>query len=157
MAWLSIGVTGIFPSLGHSSQILRSPVSATDPFQPTWRRGLLAMAVAVMGFLLPQGIPLEYYSLNHPSSGLNYLEITCAANVQGEAQVYLDTGRGFNELERIRWPISPSPSAYTYTFPLPDAPLLKLRLDPFISGAGEFTITHFRIINRRGDEIHRFT
>lgn len=113
--------------------------------------------MAAIGFLLPQKIPLEYYSLNNPSSGLNYLEITCAANVQGEAQVYLDTGRGFNELERIRWPISPSQSAYTYTFPLPDARLLKLRLDPFISGAGEFMITNFRIINRRGDEIHRFT
>ena len=48
-------------------------------------------------------------------------------------------------------------SAYTYTFPLPDAPLRHLRLDPFVSGAGEFTITNFRIINRRGEEIHRFT
>src|ERR1035441_3269025 len=129
----------------------------TDPFQPTWCRGLLAVAVATIGFLLPQEVPLEYYSLNNPSSGLNYLEITCAANVQGETDVYLDNGRGFNELERIRWPMGPSTSAYTYTFPLPDAPLLNLRLDPFISGAGEFTITNFRIINRRGEEIHRFT
>jgi hypothetical protein len=129
----------------------------TDPFQPTWGRGLLAVAVATIGFLLPQEVPLEYYSLNNPSSGLNYLEITCAANVQGETDVYLDNGRGFNELEKIRWPIGPSQSAYTYTFPLPDAPLVHLRLDPFISGAGEFTITNFRIINRRGEEIHRFT
>jgi len=110
----------------------------------------------MIGFLLPQEIPLEYYPLDNPSSGLDYLEITCASNVQGEADFYLDTGRGFNELEKIRLPIGPSQSAYTYTFPLPDAPLIHLRLDPFISGAGEFTITSFRIINRRGDEIHRF-
>jgi hypothetical protein len=129
----------------------------TDPFQPTWCRGLLAVAVAAIGFLLPQEIPLEYYSLNNPSSGLNYLEITCAANVQGEANIYLDNGHGFNELDKIRLPIGPSQSAYTYTFPLPDAPLFNLRLDPFISGAGEFTVTNFRIINRRGEEIHRFT
>jgi hypothetical protein len=77
--------------------------------------------------------------------------------VQGETDVYLDNGRGFNELEKIRLPIGPSRSAYTYTFPLPDAPLLHLRLDPFVSGAGEFTITNFRIINRGGEEIHRFT
>ena len=128
-----------------------------DPFQPTWGRGLLAVAVATFGFLLPQKVPLEYYPINNPSSGLNYLELTCAANVQGETNIYLDNGRGFNELEKIRWPIGPSRSAYTYTFPLPDAPLFNLRLDPFISGAGEFTITNFRIINRRGDEIHRFT
>jgi hypothetical protein len=118
---------------------------------------LLAVAVAAIGFLLPQKVPLEYYSLNHPSSGLNYLEITCAANVQGETDVYLDNGRGFNELEKIRLPIGPSQSAYTYTFPLPDAPLFHLRLDPFVSGAGEFKITNFRIINRRGEEICRFT
>jgi hypothetical protein len=129
----------------------------TDPFQPTWCRGLLAIIVAVIGFWLPQAVPLEYHSLNNPSSGLNYLEITCAANVPGETDVYLDTGRGFNELEKIRWPMGPSTSTYTYTFPLPDAPLRHLRLDPFASGAGEFTITNFRIINRRGDEIHRFT
>ncbi len=129
----------------------------TDPFQPTWCRGLLAVAVAAIGFLLPQQVPLEYYSLNNPSSGLNYLETTCAANVQGETDVYLDTGRGFNEFEKIRWPMGPSQSAYTYTFPLPDAPLRHLRINPFISGSGEFTIANFRIINRRGEEIHRFT
>jgi hypothetical protein len=128
-----------------------------DPFQPTWCRGLLAIVVAVVGFRLPQAVPLEYYPLNNPSSGLNYLEITCAANVQGETDVYLDNGRGFNELEKIRWPIGPSQSAYTYTFPLPDAPLRHLRLDPFVSGAGEFMVTNFRIINRRGEEIYRFT
>ena len=131
--------------------------SATDPFQPTWGRGLLAVAVAAIGFMLPQAVPLEYYSLNNPSSGLNYLEITCAANVVNNTDIYLDNGRGFNELDRIRWPISQSATAYTYTFPLPDAPLLHLRLDPFVSGAGEFTITNFRIINRRGEEVHRFT
>ena len=34
---------------------------------------------------------------------------------------------------------------------------MALRLDPFVSGAGELTITNFRIINRRGEEIRRFT
>jgi hypothetical protein len=135
----------------------RTKDQLTDPFQPTWGRGLLAVAVAAIGFLLPQAVPLEYCSLNNPSLGLNYLEITCAANVNGQTNVYLDHGQGFNELEKIRWPMGPSQSAYTYTFPLPDAPLLNLRLDPFDNGAGEFTITNFRIINRRGEEIHRFT
>jgi len=114
------------------------------------------VALATIGFWLPQEIPLEYYPLDNPSSGLDYLEITCASNVQGEAAFYLDTGRGFNEFEKIRLPLGPSESAYTYTFPLPDAPLLNLRLDPFVSGAGELTIVSLRIINRRGDEIHRF-
>jgi hypothetical protein len=128
-----------------------------DPFQPTWPRILLAMGVAVIGFLIPQEIPLEYYSPNNPSSGLQYLEITCAANATGLVEILLNTGRGFNAIETIQWPISPSDMAYTYTFPLADAPLLGLRLVPFEKGAGELTITNFRIINRREQEIRRFT
>jgi hypothetical protein len=128
-----------------------------DPFQPTWPRILLATAVAAIGFLLPQRIPLEYYSLNNPSSGLQYLEITCAANTTGLVEILLNTGRGFNDIETIQWPISPSDMAYTYTFPLADAPLIGLRLVPFEKSAGELTITNFRIINRREQEIHRFT
>ncbi len=129
----------------------------TDPFQPTWIRVLVAVIIATAAYFVPQEIPLEYYPLNNPSSGLQYLEITCAANVNGETQIYLDLGRGFNELDKIRLPIGPSEMAFTYTFPLQDAPLMGLRLDPFVSGAGEFTVTNFRIINRREEELRRFT
>jgi len=128
-----------------------------DPFHPTWPRFLLALGMTTLGFLLPQKIPLEYYSLNNPSSGLQYLEITCAANTTDLVKVSLDTGRHFNDFETIRWPISPSDVVYTYTFPLPDAPIRKLRLAPFETKPGELTITNFRIINRRGQEIRRFT
>lgn len=127
-----------------------------DPFQPTWPRALFAVAVAAIGFLLPQEVPLEYYSLNNPSSGLQYLEITCAADTSGMVQIFLDTGRGFNGIEEIKIPISPTETAYTYTFPLADAPLIGLRLEPFEHGAGALTITNFRIINRRNEEIRRF-
>jgi hypothetical protein len=126
-------------------------------FSPTWPRAILAIAVALFGFLLPQKIPLEYYSLNNPSSGLQYLEITCAANTTDLVKVSLDTGRGFNDFETIQWPISPSDTAYTYTFPLPDAPIRRLRLAPFETKPGELTITNFRIINRRDQEVRRFT
>jgi hypothetical protein len=132
------------------------PAPAPDLFQPTLPRGLFALAVAIAAFWLPQQIPLEYYPLNNPSSGLQYLEITCASNVRSETNFYLNTGRGFNDLERIQFPIGPSTMAYTYTFPLPDAPLFDLRFDPLIGGPGEFTVTNFRIINRRGEEIRRF-
>jgi hypothetical protein len=47
--------------------------------------------------------------------------------------------------------------AFTYTFPLQDAPLVDLRLDPYKDGAGEFTVTNFRMINRREEELCRFT
>jgi hypothetical protein len=127
-----------------------------DPFQPTWPRALFALAVATLGFLLPQEVPLEYYPLNNPSSGLQYLEITCAADTAGMVRIFLNTGRGYNDVDVIKIPISPTQTAYTYTFPLADAPIVGLRLAPFESGTGVLTITNFRIINRRQQEIHRF-
>ena len=128
-----------------------------DPFQPTWPRALAAVAVAAIGFALPQEVPLEFFPLNTPSPGLQYLEITCAANTTGLVEIFLNTGRGFNSIETIQWPVSPGDAAYTYTFPLPDAPLVGLRLAPFEGGAGVLTVTSFRVIDRREREIRRFT
>ena len=96
----------------------------TDPFQPSWLRAACVLVIATAAFFVPQEVPLEYYPLNNPSSGLQYLEITCAANTNGETAFYLDFGHGFNELDKIRLPIGPSEMAFTYTFPLLDAPLV---------------------------------
>jgi hypothetical protein len=126
-------------------------------FVPTLRRVIVAVGVALLGFVLPQRIPLEFDSPGDPSSGLQYLEIACAANRTGLVEIYLDTGRGFNDLESIRWPVTPGTVAYTYTFPLPDAPLRRMRIVPFETGAGKLTIAGSRIINRRGNEVVRFT
>jgi len=135
------------------------PTPATDiteALRPTRARVLIGLAIAIAAFLLPQEIPLEYYPLNNPSSGLQYLEIRCASNFRGNTSIYLDTGKGFNELDKILWPIAPSEMAFTYTFPLPDAPLFRLRLDPIDNGAGELRVPNFRLINRREQEILRF-
>ncbi len=129
----------------------------TDPFQPSWWRALIVVVVAAGAWFVPQEIPLEYYPLNNPSGGLQYLEITCAANRDGETQIYLNFGKGFNELDMIRLPIGPSDLAFTYTFPLQDAPLVDLRIDPYKDGAGELTVTNFRMINRREEELCRFS
>ena len=110
--------------------------------------------MAVIAFLLPQEAPLAYYPLNNPSAGLLLLEITCSASATGETQIFYDIGRGFNQLDSIRIPISPSSQPFTYTFPLPDAPIVAMRLNP-LNCPGEFTITNFRIINRRGEIIRR--
>ena len=108
----------------------------------------------MIAFLLPQEAPLAYYPLNNPSAGLLLLEITCSASATGETQIFYDIGRGFNQLDSIRIPISPSSQPFTYTFPLPDAPIVAMRLNP-LNCPGEFTITNFRIINRRGEMIRR--
>lgn len=132
------------------------PPAASDPFRPSWLRALATLVLVVGAFFIPQEVPLEYYPLNNPSSGLHYLEITCAASATGRTQIFLDLGDGTNELDSILWPISPTERAYTYTFPLRDAPLRQMRVDP-LDVPGELRITNMRIINRRNEEIRRFT
>jgi hypothetical protein len=129
-----------------------------DPFRPTWRRGLLAALAAAGAFCMPQKVkvPLEFYPLNHPGDDILYLEITCASDTSGFVRIWYDTTEGFNEFDSLRWPISPTQQSYTYTFPLPDAPIVALRLDPLAHG-GTLTITQMQIVDRRGHEIRRFT
>lgn len=127
-----------------------------DPFPATWRRLVIAFAVATGSFALPQQFPLEFYPLNNPSSGLHYLEITCAGNALDQVQVFFDTGRGVNEFDSVRWPMGASEQAYTYTFPLSDAPIREMRIDPLSKG-GSLTIRQMRIIDRSGTQILRFT
>jgi hypothetical protein len=133
---------------------LPSDAHLMDTFEPTWRRLTLAVGLAAIGFIVPQGVPLIYYPLNNPSEGLQYLEVTCSSSENGEVQVILDTGRGFDELDSIRWPVSPGDEDCTYTFPLPDAPLFGLRVMPLRS-PGELMISKIQIINRRRDVIYR--
>jgi hypothetical protein len=130
--------------------------SAGEWFKPTLGRLSFAALLAFAGFLLPQEVPLEWYPLNNPGNDINYLEISCAANATGEVKIFYDLTRGINELDCIRWPISATSQTYTYTFPLPDAPIVELQMHPLSKG-GELNIRQMRIINRRGEEIRRFT
>jgi hypothetical protein len=130
--------------------------TADSAFQPTWRRGLIAVALALAGFFLPQEVPLEWYPLNEPGQDILYLEISCASDKNGDFQVYYNTTNGINELDKISVPISPTTQTYTYTFPLKDAPITELRLDP-VGDGGALTVRQLRIIDRRGTEIQRFT
>lgn len=123
---------------------------------PSWGRLALAAVVAAVGFLLPQEVPLEWYPLNEPGTDINYLEITCASDKDGDVQIFYNLTTGINQLNSIYFPISPTEQTFTYTFPLPDGPITELRLDPVAKG-GALTIRQMRIINRRNEEIRRFT
>ena len=126
-------------------------------FRPTWERGFFAFILALAGFIIPQEVPLEWYPLNEPGTDINYLEISCASNKTGEVQILYDLAQhGHRPIDSIRFPISPTERTYTYTFPLPDAPLVEMRVVPPAQG-GTLTIRQMRIINRRGEEIRRFT
>ncbi len=128
----------------------------TSWLRPSWGRLAVAAVIAGAGFLLPQEVPLEWYPLNEPGTDINYLEITCASNKDGHVQIFYNLSTGINQLNSIYIPISPTEQTFTYTFPLPDGPITELRLDPVAQG-GALTIRQMRIINRRNEEIRRFT
>lgn len=130
--------------------------SPEDWLQPTWKRLLFAAVLAGFGFILPQEVPLEWYPLNNPGSDINYLEISCASDKDGDVQIFYNLGKGLGQLNSISFPISPTEQTFTYTFPLPDGPITEMRLDPVNQG-GRLTIRQMRIINRRNEEIRRFT
>jgi len=138
------------------------PVAPTDLppttswLRPSWGRLAVAAVIAVAGFLLPQEVPLEWYPLNEPGTDINYLEITCASDKDGDVQIFYNLSTGITPLNSIYFPISPTEQTFTYTFPLPDGPITELRLDPVAKG-GALTIRQMRIINRRNEEIRRFT
>lgn len=119
---------------------------------------MLAALLVAAAFCVPQKakVPLEFYPLNHPGDDILYLEITCASNKAGSVRIWYDTTEGFNEFDSFRWPISPTHQSFTYTFPLPDAPIVALRLDPPGQGA-ILTIARMQVVDRRGRVIRRLT
>ncbi len=69
--------------------------------QPTRGRIAVAALVAAAGFCLPQEVPLVWYPLNEPGNDILYLEFTCAADKDGDVQVFYNTTQGINQLESI--------------------------------------------------------
>lgn len=130
---------------------------SSDLFAPTWGRAAFGLGLAAAAFFLPQEVPLEYYPLNEPGNDILYWEISFAStDFTGNTFLRYDVGKGFNDLHSIQIPISPTERTYTYTFPLLDAPITALRIDP-ADKTGEIRIRQMRIIDRRETEIRRFT
>lgn len=129
------------------------PVEVT--FAPRWWSLTCAALVAALAFFLPQSVPVQWKPLEPPGNDILYLQLTCKADRTGEVQIFYDLDRGINELDSIRVPLSASERWFTYTFPLPDAPIVGLRFDPLDRG-GTVTIQQMRIINRAEIEIRRF-
>ncbi len=124
-------------------------------YSPTLGRILFALLLALGGFWLPQEVPLVWYPLNEPGDDILYLEIKCAADGEGDVKIYENLTHGINELDTISWPIAASENTYTYVFPLPDAPITELRLDPPAKGVA-LRVDNLRITDRRGKVIRQF-
>jgi len=145
-----------------SGQPTSESTAATDeadqlplPARRQWWLAGLAWLLSLGAFFVPQRIPLEWYPLNEPGTDIHYLEIKCASNADGWVTLWYDITHGWSDIDQIRFPISPTEQTYTYTFPLPDAPMIGLRLDSVAKG-GALTVHHMRIINRRSEEVRNF-
>ncbi|MGC4073509.1 MAG: hypothetical protein QM760_13545 [Nibricoccus sp.] len=134
----------------------RFSAHAVDHFAPSWKRLLVVALLAFGSFFIPQEIALEWYPLNEPGNDIHYLEATLRTSNTGTIRILYDCGFGFVEPYSITIPVAPSDMAFTYTFPLPDAPIRKIFIDP-PDAPGELEFTRFRIINRREEEVRSFS
>jgi hypothetical protein len=114
---------------------------------------LYILTVTIALFYLPQKIPLEFAPLNNPSFGMQYLDLSCSANYTGLVTVYYDTGSGFVDYNSIKFPVSALDIFATYTFPLLDKNVYKLKIQTS-DNLGKIYIKYFRIINRKGDILY---
>jgi hypothetical protein len=126
-----------------------------DPFTPSRRVLYLALVLAFLGFLLPQEIPLVFQPVNEPVPEQLQLELTCSADRRGELQIYVVTFRDVNERDSIRIPLAPSTQPITYVFPLGDAPISAIRIDPPGNGAS-LVMTRLRLRSRAGQVFRDF-
>ena len=133
----------------------QSADDAPDLFAPSIGRFLFAFVLAGLAFMIPQGIALEWYPLNHPGNDIHYLEATLRTSNTGKIRIVYDCGFGFVTPYDITIPVAPSDMAFTYTFPLPDGPMRKIFIDP-VDAPGELEFTRLRIINRRDEEVRDF-
>lgn len=124
-------------------------------FTPTRRRVTCAIVFASLAFFLPQPAPLVWYPLNRFDPDALYLELTCRADQPGQIEVFYGTTTPRRQ-ELIRIPIAPTSQAFTYAFPLVDAPLTFLRLDPVAHGATT-DVRRLEIINGAGEVRHAFS
>lgn len=127
-----------------------------DYFAPSWKVFIFVIILTIGAYFIPQGIALEWYPLNNPGNDIHYLETTLRTSNTGTIRILYDCGFGFVEPYSITIPVAPSDMAFTYTFPLPDAPIRKIFIDP-PDAPGELEFTRFRIINRREEEVRNFS
>jgi hypothetical protein len=103
-------------------------------------------------FIAAAGLTVKLIPLWTPAPEL-VVEITSTAD--SVAQVYYDLGHEFNEPDSITAPVKASSGFQELRFPLPRAPIVKLRFDPLMV-AGTVTIRRMRILESGGKTVREF-
>lgn len=105
-------------------------------------------------FFVPQRPALSWWAPAFPRTERHYLELACAARGPDELVLQPEIFGRFDPSDAIVLPLSPSEHAYSFSFPLPDAPLTALRLTAR-PGAAPLEIRSLRIVTGDGREVLR--
>jgi hypothetical protein len=71
------------------------------------------------------------------------------------AQLYYDVGRGMNEVDSVRIPVSQSTGLSSLRFPLPHQTIRAIRFDP-IDGPGTFSVRRAYVVGAFGRTLRQF-
>jgi hypothetical protein len=85
-----------------------------------------------------------------------YFEVSMRSSQPGSAQLFYDTGKGFNEAESVRNPVRKSELQWTYRFALRPAVYRSFRFDPIDHGDCKVTIYHVAIRDSSGRLVRNF-
>lgn len=110
---------------------------------------MVASALAILSALI-----VFYRSAHTP---LFYFEIAMSSSQPGNAQVFYDIGRGFNESDSAR---SPQPAAEVMSLlrvPLPEGEYRAIRFDPIEHGGCSLAFRDARIVNISGQVVRSFS
>ena len=103
----------------------------------------LAAVCALVGARLLQDTASRSYAL----------EAWLSSSTDSNAQVYFDTGTGFNEAQSVRSALLANTHLVPYLFPLPPGTYRSLRFDP-LDSAGSVVVRSMRIIDTRRQFSH---
>jgi hypothetical protein len=104
-----------------------------------------------IGFALIFGILAgTLYTFGRPHPPTFCFEVTMQSARWGFAQLYYDIGKGVNEEDSFRTPITGGNRQLVYRFPLPEGRYWNFRFDPTDRARNHMTLTNPRIVDRAG-------
>jgi hypothetical protein len=112
------------------------------------RTVLLALVFAVAASL-----PLAFSSAE--SREFYFFDVTLTSTDSGFTQLFWDVGRGMNEYDSSSQPLKVEPRPVRYRYMLPMGKITALRFD-LTNRHSVMTLTHARIVDRRGKLVREF-
>ncbi len=115
---------------------------------------LISLQSALASLLLAGLVAIPFLNGGHGHASGSFLEVGLKSEKTGTIQVFFEEGSGLNEHDSVRLPVSGGNRPAILRFPLPEARISALRIDP-IDKDGEVTIQQPRLVNEPGENFVR--